>query len=756
MGSLILVLMVFDRRAKLAANERNRLAAEALVMEHQKAVEKAKLVGELDFEKAKQEESRAIAKRDRLVRRKKELTEQEETLRRQMLATQRHWESLDRWIKESKDRIQARAEEKESMERRRDVAAKDLAKSRAELTEKQKELARLDRQIQELKELISQLKVAGTKPVETHSIIPYLGKRGENRKPIYVECQSAGYVFHPYPTMVSCLDLSRFQEQILVRSRAHQLAKGEANASIPPQPYLLLLVRPDGIENYWKAQAFLKQDRVDFGYELIDGDWKLDFPDDAELTRVLSQPAGAISGGLGVGNGRPGGLFSGDGGTGAGPPGRMGPGGASLAGGPNPGSHPRGPSPGGAGRGPFGQGLLDPPEPEKEPGLGVGPLNGLLGQDLGGSQKVAAGRGPIRGIPPGREGNGSGLGGAGNEWGSGTGSRATGQGTSGPGNGELPAGSGVEKGGMASANGPGFPGIPRLGGPGNSPMEGAGATGTGAGSNGGQSGAGLPGSRGGGNRAAALDWNAGGDGDPTQAPKTGSGAQGEAGGFAGQPANTPAGAGQPGAAQPGMNAAALGTPGAAQEGGAQGLSLSVDLSQPKESPEKPKEPEENKPKRKATYTVGASLPQSETSEDEEPNALAKVAAPVPGVSGAPREPKPLRVARLDGGRDFIIYVECVKDGLVIHPDRLRIHGQELETEEGAKKLLELLSKQVERKSRPGKPGEKPPQGQIRFLVRPDGLRWYHASFPLVEEMNIRKSRQNLDFGETIQEVMSGR
>lgn len=67
--------------------------------------------------------------------------------------------------------------------------------------------------------------------------------------------------------------------------------------------FLLLLVRPEGIESYWKLQKLLRSDKVDFGYELIDGDWKLDFPDDARLVKGQTQTLPRLGMGNGTGYG---------------------------------------------------------------------------------------------------------------------------------------------------------------------------------------------------------------------------------------------------------------------------------------------------------------------------------------------------------------------------------------------------------------------------------------------------------------------
>ena len=54
------------------------------------------------------------------------------------------------------------------------------------------------------------------------------------------------------------------------------------------EPYPLLLVRPDGIAAYYAARAAMTSWGTDFGYELINADWKLAYqPPDAHLAKVV-------------------------------------------------------------------------------------------------------------------------------------------------------------------------------------------------------------------------------------------------------------------------------------------------------------------------------------------------------------------------------------------------------------------------------------------------------------------------------------
>src|SRR5262249_11614662 len=55
------------------------------------------------------------------------------------------------------------------------------------------------------------------------------------------------------------------------------------------KPYLLLLIRPDAVPTYYRLMGMLRRLPIDYGYELVDADWTLDFsatrPDTVQLDR---------------------------------------------------------------------------------------------------------------------------------------------------------------------------------------------------------------------------------------------------------------------------------------------------------------------------------------------------------------------------------------------------------------------------------------------------------------------------------------
>ena len=66
------------------------------------------------------------------------------------------------------------------------------------------------------------------------------------------------------------------------------LTQGDFDPKQPEEPYPLLLVRPDGIEAYYAARAGMESWGSEFGYELIGGDWKLDYRQpDPQLAEVV-------------------------------------------------------------------------------------------------------------------------------------------------------------------------------------------------------------------------------------------------------------------------------------------------------------------------------------------------------------------------------------------------------------------------------------------------------------------------------------
>src|SRR5262249_27083547 len=68
---------------------------------------------------------------------------------------------------------------------------------------------------------------------------------------------------------------------------ARRRALASTTAAKEETPYLLMLVRPNGIDTYYRTMKALEGLKIDFGYEFVEADWVLDFPDQGE---VAAQP----------------------------------------------------------------------------------------------------------------------------------------------------------------------------------------------------------------------------------------------------------------------------------------------------------------------------------------------------------------------------------------------------------------------------------------------------------------------------------
>src|SRR5262245_23378514 len=61
-----------------------------------------------------------------------------------------------------------------------------------------------------------------------------------------------------------------------------------------------MLLRADGIINYYRTMEALEGLKVGFGYEFVDAEWVLDFSADGDPTKsqpwMVAQPSGALPG----------------------------------------------------------------------------------------------------------------------------------------------------------------------------------------------------------------------------------------------------------------------------------------------------------------------------------------------------------------------------------------------------------------------------------------------------------------------------
>ncbi len=511
----------------------------------------------------------------------------------------------------------------------------------------------------QLERALADLKAALEKGQKTYSVVPYNGKKGENRRPLYIECAGDQLIFHPDRLSLSESRIGTdgaAEVQRRLAQQKEQLPPGEAFA-----PYLMLLVRPDGVVSYYRLRDALRGLRIDFGYEFIDADWALDFPADDQApvrpwTTVAkpfaaapsTTPPGAPLAGYKLGFGP---IAS------SGGPPSAGPGGSSIGDGP-PGKGAEGPS---------------SVAPSLSPGspVGNGSMEGLIGSQFGSLRTDANGV-------------------------------AGGPGLAGPGIPGAGAASGPGRNGRQAA-GPPLPPVP--GPPGNVPGD---AT-TGQGRANAASGAvrngstpGAPPVPGPSNDGAAAGPAAGvvaSTVTPPWGPKTGSSG----------PASTaaPKDGSIPPPASPG-SAASKAAPGDRHEGDATGTDDDPFLRSP-------------------------------------PSPFPNAGRPAPS----------LRPARLSGDRDWLIYVECKPEGVVIYPTQLLVPATALAHPSGSNPLMQSIQQLIDRKQASVRPGDPPYRPEVRFLVHSDAGRTYHLAYPMLDGLAAPKTAQDLTPDDDVRAIVTG-
>ena len=796
MGSLILLLLVMDKKAKKAALE--------------KAYENAWNQSKTLQAKADADEKNTEADKKAWIKLKSEqhndLLKKESALEQEIILLKNELALIEKGNQRSNINISSEdLTEKElalSSEKSKLYSlVKKLESEKTTADKNLKETKDLTEKIVSMELILKELKASIDKSKFAYSIVPYFGKNGLNRKPLYIECNENGILLFPDKTLIPSNDESDNLKTELL-NRTSQLREFLLQTLGPKDstPYLMILVRPGGITNYWKLQSVIKPMDIDFGYELVDKIWVLDIPADqsapspsnlAAMIKPMPIPKpipapGNIRGGINNGNGSIPQTNTADINKGI----------------YQNGNEKKNSSSGNPKSISYGATAQNIRPITALPGFpGKENLNNTLAknnQDFGNNLNQGLGKDNSNGTGSGTgkensnstgsgtgkensNGSGSGLG-KDNSNGTGTGtskenSNGTGSGTgkensNGSGSGigkDNSKGSGT---GIGKDNSNSFENAIK-----NNPNNPTGVgTGTGTGNNshstqpinkgnasggsgtsvnsGANSTGGIPGSKGaysvtttinslpGENESGKKGTGAGSSGDDKNSSKTneavgGTPQKGEKSNSTSNNESVKSGNGSSGeGAQP------------SSQDNNPNISISIN----------------NKNKNETNVTTNQNSPRTTYNREDESQSnseakdpTARIAAPLPELG--PRKssaPTPLRAARLFADRDWVIYVECKFEEILVHPNRLIIPTSLLASEEGVKRFVQEIEKIIQRKQSTVRSGEPPYRPEVRFLVWPDGLKPYHLSYPALQLAGIKQKRQNLESEDSINEIIQGR
>ncbi|TWU12445.1 hypothetical protein CA54_12690 [Symmachiella macrocystis] len=192
-----------------------------------------------------------------------------------------------------------------------DAARQDLKQQQAALDKLQTDQSRVGDESQEIqaerKRLLLKIRKTEEKLEELenrratspskYALIPYDGRQGTTRRPIFVECTKKGIRFLPENVFLGPSQLEGFTDgynPLLAGVRAlndHWTRLANApNALNAEEPYVMLIVRPEGSVTYYMARKFLTEWQEPYGYELIEEDFAWELPAaDPQAQQVLRQ-----------------------------------------------------------------------------------------------------------------------------------------------------------------------------------------------------------------------------------------------------------------------------------------------------------------------------------------------------------------------------------------------------------------------------------------------------------------------------------
>lgn len=191
-----------------------------------------------------------------------------------------------RRLSDIEDHLRRLRDEAESLqtEARELIAVEDEHYDDEKIAEQ--ELERLNELVGELEDEIEELKHAATGRERRYAVVALRDNAtGTLRPPVYFECGESGVVLQPEGITLTWKDLAapKFSSPVGAASRAirrYYEEHPEARAANEVgKPYPLLVVRPEGVNAYYRARTALEAAGIDYGYQPVGDDWPMEYGD---------------------------------------------------------------------------------------------------------------------------------------------------------------------------------------------------------------------------------------------------------------------------------------------------------------------------------------------------------------------------------------------------------------------------------------------------------------------------------------------
>ena len=265
MGALVVLLMLLVQQAKveaessLAAHTAEQAQGQSQLAEQKQALDDARWRQGV-LEKQRLEMQQALSDR------RLELAHIEDHIRR-----------LEDAARKLTTRLKELDEGKQSK-------ATDLAPLQSELARLQQAMANKQKELDDKRKRLAAQEQA-------YALVPYEGRNGTRRMPLYVECVQEGVILQPEGLLLVAADFDGPTGpgnplDAALRAKREYFAK--ATGGKGGEPYPLLVVRPSGVVAYQAARAAMKSWDDEFGYELVAENLNLDFGEcDLALDQIL-------------------------------------------------------------------------------------------------------------------------------------------------------------------------------------------------------------------------------------------------------------------------------------------------------------------------------------------------------------------------------------------------------------------------------------------------------------------------------------